>query len=315
MYVTFFSDPDLGDAVDDYAGSDTTFNMGLVYNGSDNDNVYGIPPALGFQFVQGPVGVANGLDDDGDGVVDEPDERIGMTSSMLVCSGCTQPGQNDPRTSQEYYHMMQGRWKDGIPMTAAGFGYLSDGPETTFWMPADPVVAECWSAENDCEGGQFPSGDVRIIVSTGPFRMDSGEAEELVIALPFGQGSGRLDSVTKLRYAAEIAQNAWDFGLLEARRVEATPAFPEAFGLRVSAPYPNPFTDQTTLRYELSEPMVARIAVYDALGREIAVLADGEQQAGSYEVVFNGANLAPGAYVVRFEALGEERAFTMIKLR
>ncbi|MCH7977007.1 MAG: T9SS type A sorting domain-containing protein [Bacteroidetes bacterium] len=98
-------------------------------------------------------------------------------------------------------------------------------------------------------------------------------------------------------------------------RVEAEPPISEAFGLRVSPPFPNPFTDQTTIRYELSEAMVARIVVYDALGREVAVLADGEQPAGSYEVVFNGADLAPGTYVVRFEAAGEERAFTMIKLR
>ena len=315
MYVTLFSDPDLGDAHDDHVGSDTTFNMGIVYNGDNDDAAYGNPPALGFQFVQGPVGLVNGLDDDGDGVVDESDERLGMTSAMWVCSGCNELGTHDPRTRQEYYYMMKGRWKDGEPMTEAGLGYQSGGPETTFVWSGDPVSGECWSAENDCLGGQVQASDMRVIVSTGPFQLEPGELEELVIALPFGQGSDRLDSVTKLRYAAEIAQNAWDFGLLEARRVEATPAFPEAFGLRVSAPYPNPFTDQTTLRYELSEPMVARIAVYDALGREIAVLADGEQQAGSYEVVFNGADLAPGTYVVRFEAAGEERAFTMIKLR
>ena len=61
--------------------------------------------------------------------------------------------------------------------------------------------------------------------------------------------------------------------------------------------------------------MVTRISVYDALGREVAVLVDAEQQVGSYEAVFDGADLAPGTYIVRFEAAGEERVFTMIKLR
>jgi len=61
--------------------------------------------------------------------------------------------------------------------------------------------------------------------------------------------------------------------------------------------------------------MAARIVVYDALGREVAVLVDGEQQAGSYEAVFDSADIAPGTYIVRFEAAGEEQAFTMIKLR
>ncbi|MCH8031894.1 MAG: T9SS type A sorting domain-containing protein, partial [Bacteroidetes bacterium] len=107
---------------------------------------------------------------------------------------------------------------------------------------------------------------------------------------------------------------AWDTGFLAPQRVEFEPV-PETFQLQVSPPFPNPFTEQATIRYELSEAMVARIAVYDALGRETAVLADGEQPAGSYEVVFNGADLAPGTYVVRFEAAGEEQVFSIVKLR
>ncbi len=315
MYVTLFTDPDLGYAIDDHVGTDTTYNMGFVYNGGESDAAYGIPPALGFQFVQGPVGLANGVDDDGDGMVDEPSERLGLTSSMWICSGCTDPATSDPRTRLEYYPMMQGLWKDGTPMTASGFGYQTAGAETAFVWPGDSVSGECWSAENDCEGSQVPPSDMRIIVSTGPFQLDPGESEELVIALPFGQGASRLDSITKLRFAAEAAQNAWDFGLLEARRVEAAPAFPEAFRLQVSAPFPNPFTDQATIRYELSEAMVARMVVYDALGREVAVLVDGAQQAGSHEAVFDGADLAPGTYIVRFEAAGEERSFSVVKLR
>lgn len=90
---------------------------------------------------------------------------------------------------------------------------------------------------------------------------------------------------------------------------------PETFHLQISAPFPNPFADQTTIRYELPEPMQARMVVYDALGREIAMLVDGEQPAGSHEVVFDGADLATGTYVVRFEAAGEEQVFSIVKLR
>ena len=167
---------------------------------------------------------------------------------------------------------------------------------------------------NDCDGGIVPPHDVRLVVHTGPFRMEPGATEEIVFALPFAQGSNHLDSVTQLRNAAHVVKAAWDTGFLAPQRVEFEPV-PETFQLQVSPPFPNPFTEQTTIRYELPEPMRVRMTVYDALGREIAVLADGEQQAGSYEVVFDGADLAPGTYVVRFEAAGEERAFTMIKLR
>ncbi|MCH7639556.1 MAG: T9SS type A sorting domain-containing protein [Bacteroidetes bacterium] len=318
-YVSLFVDADLGDATDDWIGSDTTLSMGYVFNGDDFDNPtygigYGIPPAQGYQVVQGPVGLPNGRDDDRDGVVDEPDERLNMTAATYFCNGCYWEG--DMRGKETYFNQMQGLWWEGTPFTASGLGYQTNGPVTKFVFPADPATGECWSMANDCKGSFVAPSDQRLVIHTGPFRVQPGESTEVVFAMPFAQGGNHLDSVAKLRVAAEIVKNAWDTGFLAPSLVEVEPGLePESFWLQVSAPFPNPFTDQTTIRYELSEAMVARMAVYDALGREVAVLADGEQHAGSYEVIFDGADLAPGTYVVRFEAAGEERAFTMIKLR
>ena len=313
-YISLFMDPDFGAAHDDWIGSDTTLSMGYVYNGQEIDYVYGIPPAQGYQVVQGPVGLPNGRDDDGDGEVDEPGERVGMTAAMSWCGGCAEPATSDPRTKEEYYYHMQGRWKDGTPMTAAGYGYATEGPVTKFRLPGDPVAGRCWSAPNDCLDGSLRAEDAQIIVHTGPFRLDPGDSTEVVFGFPFAQGSNHLDSVVQLRVAAYSVQAAWDTGALAPRRVEAEP-LRETFQLQVSPPFPNPFTEQTTIRYELPEPMRVRMTVSDALGREVAVLVDGEQQGGSYEVDFDGADLAPGTYVVRFEAAGEERAFSIVKLR
>ena len=239
---------------------------------------------------------------------------MGLTRMTHWCGSCTQSGTSDPVFAAEYYNHMRGRWKDGTPFTEAGHGYKTDGPETLFVYAGDPVTNQCWSHGNDCLGGMVPSWRGNIVVHTGPFFLEPGESTEIVFALPFAQGTDNLDSVTQLRYAAHTTREAWQSGLLNPQRVEAEP-LPESFRLQVSPPFPNPFNDQTTVRYELTEAMTARIAVYDALGREVAVLVEGEQQAGSYEVVFDGAGLAPGTYIVRFEAAGEERAFTMIKLR
>lgn len=75
---------------------------------------------------------------------------------------------------------------------------------------------------------------------------------------------------------------------------------PEAFALHAN--YPNPFNPQTVIRYELPQRVPVRLAVYDVLGREVAVLVDGEQGAGRYEVVFRGATMPSGVYVYRLEA-------------
>jgi hypothetical protein len=48
---------DDGNATDDFAGSDTTLSMAYVYNGANVDATYNPlpPPAVGFDFFQGPV--------------------------------------------------------------------------------------------------------------------------------------------------------------------------------------------------------------------------------------------------------------------
>jgi len=75
--------------------------------------------------------------------------------------------------------------------------------------------------------------------------------------------------------------------------------------------YPNPFNPTTTIRYSVGElgsrqqaagNRVVRLAVYDLLGREVAVLVDEKKEPGSYEVQFDGSGLAGGVYVARLIA-------------
>ena len=63
--------------------------------------------------------------------------------------------------------------------------------------------------------------------------------------------------------------------------------------------YPNPFNPTTTLRFSVPEASVVKLAVYDVLGREVRVLADGTREAGTHEVVFEAGDLPSGTYLVR----------------
>jgi hypothetical protein len=46
------------------------------------------------------------------------------------------------------------------------------------------------------------------------------------------------------------------------------------------------------------------LRVYDILGREVAVLVNGEMIAGYHEVKFDAAGLASGVYLYRLQANG-----------
>jgi len=81
MYLSQWSDPDLGNAADDYAGCDITLSLGFCYNANPTDSNFddfGIrPPAVGYDFLQGPLvpGVA-GEDRNNNGIDDATDTGI-----------------------------------------------------------------------------------------------------------------------------------------------------------------------------------------------------------------------------------------------
>jgi hypothetical protein len=45
-----------------------------------------------------------------------------------------------------------------------------------------------------------------------------------------------------------------------------------------------------------------RLAVYDRLGREVAVILDGRMDAGNHEARFDATGLASGVYLYRLQA-------------
>jgi hypothetical protein len=79
--------------------------------------------------------------------------------------------------------------------------------------------------------------------------------------------------------------------------------------------YPNPFNPSTVVRYELPETGHVRLSVYDVMGREVAVLVDGAQAVGSYEVTFNAANLASGVYLYRLQVGAQTQTQKMLLMK
>ena len=63
--------------------------------------------------------------------------------------------------------------------------------------------------------------------------------------------------------------------------------------------YPNPFNPSSDIRYLISELKMVRLAVYDVLGREVAVLVNETRMPGAYTVRFDASGLASGVYLYR----------------
>ncbi len=104
---------------------------------------------------------------------------------------------------------------------------------------------------------------------------------------------------------------------------------PEGFLLEQN--FPNPFNPGTTIRYRVGGGASGsaggsstgygagagwvRLAVYDILGREVAVLVNEPQAPGEYAVSFNGAGLSSGVYLYRMTAGADIRTHKMILMK
>jgi hypothetical protein len=79
--------------------------------------------------------------------------------------------------------------------------------------------------------------------------------------------------------------------------------------------YPNPFNPTTVLSYQLATAGHVTLAVYDLLGRQVALLVNGEVVAGVHRTEFNAADLPSGVYIARMQAGGISESRKMVLMR
>ena len=304
VYVGFWADPDLGNFNDDYVGSMPHRSAGYVYNGDNDDRVYSDegevtssgyedrPPAMGVTFLEGPA---------------ERDMAKFIDPRNPPCPIC------HPNDADDAYKHLQGLWRNGDPLTYGGDGMDQDNPPTDYMYPSPPPTF--WSEENpDGQGHQNTPSDRRFLMSHGPFTLEPGDTTDVHIAIVWSQAEqGRIASVRKLDRDLALVR-ALTFSpdpLLLSGTLENLPVLPnEPEGETAPASYalaavgfPNPFTASTTIRYHLPEAVPVRLAVYDVLGREIAVLVDEAQEVGEKAITWTpNSQLSSGSYIYRLEA-------------
>ncbi|MEJ2613524.1 MAG: hypothetical protein P8Z35_01050 [Ignavibacteriaceae bacterium] len=83
----------------------------------------------------------------------------------------------------------------------------------------------------------------------------------------------------------------------------------------LSQNYPNPFIEKTTLKYCVAYKTVVEIKVFDSEDNFIVTLLKMEQEAGTYEIEFDGADLPGELYYCRINAGSYNAVKKMILLK
>lgn len=86
-------------------------------------------------------------------------------------------------------------------------------------------------------------------------------------------------------------------------------------GFALSQNYPNPFNPSTVIDYNIESAGNVTLSVYDPLGRCVAVLVQGEQNAGRHSVKIDASDLSSGLYIYSLNVNGRilSRKMSLIK--
>lgn len=185
-------DPDLGNYSDDYVECDIPRNLGICYNGDDNDEGilgYGLnPPSVGVTFFEGPRR--------------EDSTEIGLTKFVYYNNDFNVNG--NPSRPEHYWNYLNGKWKDGASITYGGNG--RGGSDTASFMfpgTTDPAGRPAW---NERIAGNQPQ-DRRFMQTVGSFRLKPGAVNRVTIGVVWAKASsgGATGSFNLLKQASDKA--------------------------------------------------------------------------------------------------------------
>lgn len=157
MHVSFWADPDVGNAGDDLVGCDTTINLGYSYNGTLVDAIYGNnPPAVGFALLG---------------------DESRMTAFNKYING------TDPSEVFGTWNYMRG-------LTSWGEPYVNPttGQVTTYAVSGDPVTGN-----GDVD---LNAADRRYMVTQGPATLRPSDTLRVALAVLVGSTVPRDCSVS-----------------------------------------------------------------------------------------------------------------------
>jgi hypothetical protein len=79
--------------------------------------------------------------------------------------------------------------------------------------------------------------------------------------------------------------------------------------------YPNPFNATTTVVYEVAKSSVVSLRIYDIVGRQVGVLAEGFREQGRHAVWFDASGFSSGVYLCRIATQFGTQTKRMVLLR
>jgi len=218
-----------------------------------------------------------------------------------------------------------------IQRSQGGGGIYNDGRIVIACATCEEPIAEIPAADVFAALGvvEFQDGD-DLFLFRGFVSLDGGETRSAVFRGPeslaiIGVYIGKKNSAISIPARRVIVQDIDDDGeneLIVGNPVTntvqvygrgstgtATRGLLERRLQALSQNFPNPFSSETTIAYEVEQPGYVELEIFDMLGRRVRTLVEGDHAAGAHSAQWDGTDasgrpVAAGSYIYRLRIDG-----------
>jgi len=265
------------------------------------------PGTIGFDLLQTPFDLVEGMDKDGDGILDQYERDsayyvLNLPTWMWDVDLDSVPDWRDPSqwpqvgmTALKRFTLASEPNIDAERyMSLAGYNVLTGQYEPFDTIPPDP-------------------DDQRFLMSSGPFDLESDSIATLVFAVMFADWMGvyvRPD--TALALIDQWAQDYYDMFWRLYTGIEENFEFRISnCGLRI---IPNPVAERGIVSYSLATSAEVSLKLYNVAGQLVKTLFTGVKPAGVQEFRLNTQGLPQGTYFVVLRTGGAKTARSFVIL-
>ncbi len=170
------------------------------------------------------------------------------------------------------------------------------------WVGSEGVAASRFASNGQAQPALSASALPGEVVLADVLRSDAAiQGEGDLVRLRFRVLDGTVPGSVEI-VEALVSDGLGRINELVGAHMTEVRALPGEYALNQN--YPNPFNPDTQIPYQLPESGEVFLAIYNLLGQQVAVLAQGRQEAGFYRAVWDGRDaygrsVSSGIYLVR----------------
>ena len=187
---------------------------------------------------------------------------------------------------------------------------LSNADEAILYGQHVPVEFTSFAANVNNNGDVILNWTTATELNNQMFEIERRSEEGQYIKIGYVNGHGTTTENQEYSYIDNSVETGTYFYRLKQIDFLGTYEYSDEIEVEVNGPltfgleqnYPNPFNPSTHIKYNIPESGIVKLAIYNTLGEEVAVLVDGMVEAGFYEVTFDASHLPSGAYFYRLQS-------------